>query len=86
MTPSKLCLFIGVCALLLLGSSWAEDDKDENKARSNSQKDNMEHLFPLLFMMNGAPAVHSPAIWLVSMLSLAVAFYLGRSNFEAKNS
>ena len=73
----EFLLVLGVCALLA-GLSQAEETKRE-------QKDNMEHLFPLLFLMGGAPSVCSPAVWLVGILGLAVVWFVGPA-VKVKNS
>ncbi len=70
----QLCLFVVACSLLL-GTGEAGNVKRD----SQDQRDNMEHLFPLLFMMGGAPSVCGPAVWLVGVLSLAVVWLVGQA-------
>lgn len=69
-------LLVSVCALL--------SQADETK-RDQQQKENMEHLFPLLFLMGGAPSVCSPAVWLVGALGSAVVWFVGPTA-KVKNS
>ena len=76
-----LCLLVVTCVLLVGGSQAAENSNKQQ------QKDNMEHLFPLLFLMGGAPAACSPAVWFVGMLSLAVVWFVGHgTSVKVKNS
>lgn len=56
-----------------------------NNDGGNSKKDNMEHLFPLLFLMGGAPTVHCPAVWLLGMLSVVVVLFVGAGQVKVKN-
>ena len=66
-----VCLLVVACAVL----AGAEEVK-RNDAQQQQQKENMEHLFPLLFLMNGAPTVCSPAVWLVGAISLAAVWFV----------
>ncbi len=70
------CLFVGVLALFLsIHGSHAEDKESKN---------DMEHIFPLLFMLGGAPTVHSPAIWIMSAVSLGAILFVGKGYIKLK--
>lgn len=62
-----ILLLLGLCAVL----ASTEGDGDSNEGR-----DNMEHLFPLLFLMGGAPTVHCPTVWLVGMLMIGAMYFM----------
>ena len=63
----SLLLLLGIGALLV--SAGNDDGESE-------ERDNMEHLFPLLFMMGGASTVHCPAMWLLGTLMLGAMYFM----------
>lgn len=69
-----LCILV-IGMLMFAADASSSDDGGDSK----NKKENMEHIFPLLFLMSGAPSVHSPGVWLMGALSLGVMLFLGRS-------
>ena len=63
-----LLLFLGVCAHLVSADGGGESEEREN----------MEHLFPLLFLMGGTPTVHCPAVWLLGTLMLGATYFMAK--------
>ena len=74
-----MCLLV-VASAVLVGAKEVKRDANQQQ----QQKDNMEHLFPLLFLMNGTPAVCGPAVWLVGALSLAAVWLVHGSALNKK--
>lgn len=62
---AALSLVVGVI-LLFSYSSMASESSEGSK----NKRGGMEEFFPFMFMiMNGAPALHMPTVWLVAALS-----------------
>lgn len=77
-----------VCSLLgavLLALSLNPSSAEESN-KGNTKKDDMEHLFPLLYLLGGAPTVHSPAVWVMGALSLGAMIFLGKDNIKLKSA
>lgn len=73
-------LLIGTALLLLTTrTSYADDDSGEK-----NKKDNMEHIFPLLFLLGGSPTIHCPAVALLGMLSFGLAVFFGKDYLKFK--
>lgn len=63
-----------VCTVFISGIQAS----GSNGGGENSKRDNMEHLFPLLFLMGSAPPIaHCPAVWVLGILSMAVVLLVG---------
>ena len=60
---------IGTLAVVILLYSCS-NVVSESSEKTNSKKGGMEEFFPFMFMlMNGAPAIHMPTVWMVAALS-----------------
>ena len=66
----SILLLLGLCAL---HASAGGNDNGDSEGR-----DNMEHLFPLLFLMGGAPSIHCPAIWILGTLMLGMMLFMAK--------
>ena len=72
-------VYLLIITVLVVMNSNQSSAESNNR---NDKKDNMEGLFPLLFLLGGTPAMHCPAVWLMGTLCLGVMVFLGKGNLN----